>query len=83
MADDVVDMAAMFEAKMGFSAEDVPLNDEQLANFLMLCQETMLKESGMMEDEEMMEDDVEVRVIKVHDGDIHGMMNKVLQGHDY
>jgi hypothetical protein len=28
MADDVVDMAAMFEAKMGFSAEDVPLDDD-------------------------------------------------------
>jgi hypothetical protein len=56
----------------------------QLSNFLMLCQETMLKESGMMEDEEMMEDeDVEVKVIKVHDGDIHGMMDKVLKGHSY
>ena len=53
MAEDVVDMRAMFEAKMGFSSEDVPLDDNQLMNFLMLCQETMLKDSGMMEDEEM------------------------------
>jgi hypothetical protein len=73
MAEDVVDMRAMFEAKMGFSADDVPLDDEQLENFLFLCHETMLKESGMMEDEEMMEDgEMQVKVIKVHDGDVHG-----------
>ena len=78
-----VDMKARFEAKMGFSADDVPLDEQQLENFLMLCHEMLLKEHGMMEDDEMEEDDVEVRVIKVHDGDVHGMMNKVLQGHDY
>ena len=78
-----VDMKAMFEAKMGFSADDVPLDEQQLENFLMLCHEMLLKELGMMDDDEMEEDDVEVRVIKVHDGDVHGMMNKVLQGHDY
>ena len=73
-----VDMKAMFEAKMGFSADDVPLDEEQLENFLMLCHETMLKDSGMMEDEEM-----QVKVIKIHDGDVHGMMDKVLKGHEY
>ncbi len=78
MAEDVVDMRAMFEAKMGFSADDVPLDDTQLENFLLLCHETMLKDSGMMEDEEM-----QVKVIKIHDGDVHGMMDKVLKGHSY
>ena len=32
-----VDMHAMFEAKMGFPAEDVPLDDTQLEKFLLLC----------------------------------------------
>tara|TARA_R100001015_G_C4625688_1_gene184317 strand:- start:1318 stop:1572 length:255 start_codon:yes stop_codon:yes gene_type:complete len=79
-----VDMKAMFEAKMGFSSDDVPLDDSQLENFLMLCHETMLKDSGMMEDEEMMEDnEMQVKVIKIHDGDVHGMMDKVLKDHSY
>ena len=39
---DAVDMKAMFKAKMGFSSEDVPLDDEQLENFLMLCHQSML-----------------------------------------
>ena len=43
-----VDMKAMFEAKMGFSADDVPLDEQQLENFLMLCHEMLLKEHGMM-----------------------------------
>ena len=84
MAEDVVDMRAMFEAKMGFSADDVPLDDTQLENFLLLCHETMLKDSGMMADEEMAEDEeMQVKVIKIHDGDVHGMMDKVLKGHRY
>ena len=84
MAEDVVDMKAMFEAKMGFSADDVPMDDAQLENFLLLCHETMLKDSGMMADEEMAEDEeMQVKVIKIHDGDVHGMMDKVLKGHSY
>ena len=78
-----VDMKEMFEAKMGFSADDVPLDEEQLENFLMLCHETMLKDSGMMEDEEMEDEEMQVKVIKIHDGDVHGMMDKVLKGHEY
>ena len=72
MAEDVVDVRAMFNAKMGFSADDVPMDDEQIENFLMLCHQSMLG-VGNGDEEEM-----DVKVIKVHDGNIHGMMNKLL-----
>lgn len=80
MAEDVVDMRAMFEAKMGFSADDVPLDDTQLENFLLLCQQSQLEDEGLMGEEE---EEMQVKVIKIHDGDVHGMMDKVLKGHSY
>ena len=41
-----VDMHAMFEAKMGFLAEDVPLSEEQLEKFLLLCQQAYLEDEA-------------------------------------
>jgi hypothetical protein len=80
-----IDMKGMFEAKMGFSADDVPLDDAQLERFLLLCHEAYLKEEGIMESEEVYEeDDYEdmeegnVKVVKIHGGDVHGMMDKLL-----
>jgi hypothetical protein len=75
MAEDVVDMKAMFEAKMGFSADDVPMDDDQLENFLLLCQQSQLEAEGLMGGDE---EEMNVKVVKVHDGNIHGMMNKIL-----
>ena len=76
--DDAVDMKAMFKAKMGFSSEDVPLDDEQLENFLMLCHQSMLGIS----DDDGEENEVKVKVMKIHDGNVHGMMDKIL-GNNY
>ena len=96
MADNLndIDMHGMFEAKMGFSAGDVPLDDEQLQRFLMLCHQAYLKNEGLMEEEgyeegEEVEEEsydegpgngkkMKVKVIKVQDGDVHGMMNQLL-----
>ena len=75
---DAVDMKAMFKAKMGFSSEDVPLDDEQLENFLMLCHQSMLGIS----DADGEENEVKVKVMKIHDGNVHGMMDKIL-GNNY
>lgn len=76
-----IDMKGMFEAKMGFSADDVPLDDEQLQRFLLLCQKSYLEEEGLMKNEEdysEVEEDSDVKVVKIHGGDVHGMMNKLL-----
>ena len=75
---DAVDMKAMFKAKLGFSSEDVPLDDEQLENFLMLCHQSMLGIS----DDDGEENEVKVKVMKIHDGNVHGMMDKIL-GNNY
>ena len=75
---DAVDMKAMFKAKMGFSSEDVPLDDEQLENFLMLCHQSM---RGISDDDGE-ENEVKVKVMKIHDGNVHGMMDKIL-GNNY
>ena len=76
-----IDMKGMFEAKMGFSADDVPLDDSQLERFLLLCQKSYLEEEGLMSSEEdysEVEEDSDVKVVKIHGGDVHGMMNKLL-----
>lgn len=77
MAEESVDLMAMFEAKMGFSAEDVPMDEEQVQKFLLLCQQAVLVEEGSMGGEE---EEMNVKVVKVHDGNVHGMMNKLLGG---
>ena len=76
-----IDMKGMFEAKMGFSADDVPLDDSQLERFLLLCHQSYLEEEGLMKNEEdysEVEEDSDVKVVKIHGGDVHGMMNKLL-----
>ena len=76
-----IDMKGMFEAKMGFSADDVPLDDSQLERFLLLCHQSYLEEEGLMKNEEdysEVEEDADVKVVKIHGGDVHGMMNKLL-----
>jgi hypothetical protein len=76
-----IDMKGMFEAKMGFSADDVPLDDSQLERFLLLCHQSYLEEEGLMSSEEdysEVEEDSDVKVVKIHGGDVHGMMDKLL-----
>ena len=76
-----IDMKGMFEAKMGFSADDVPLDDSQLERFLLLCHQSYLEEEGLMSSEEdysEVEEVDDVKVVNIHCGDVHGMMNKLL-----
>tara|TARA_R100001244_G_scaffold116600_4_gene86695 strand:+ start:977 stop:1228 length:252 start_codon:yes stop_codon:yes gene_type:complete len=75
MAEKSVDLMAMFEGKMGFSAEDVPMDEEQVENFLLLCHQALLTAEGKMGDEG---EEVKVKVMRVSDGNIHGAMDKLL-----
>lgn len=85
------DNAKMFEHKMGFAhdADGLDMSDEQLVNFLLMCQHGMDDEE--YDDEEMYEDDeemmemphgkdVKVKVMKLDGGNVHEMMNKLLGG---
>jgi hypothetical protein len=89
------DNAKMFEHKMGFShdADGLDMSDEQLVNFLLLCQQEYIMgddedeeydEEYEEDDEEMMEmpdgKDVKVKVLKLDGRNIHEMMNKILGG---
>ena len=78
MADNLndIDMHGMFEAKMGFSAGDVPLDDEQLQRFLMLCHQSYLKNEGLME-EEGYEEGEEVEEESYDEGPGNGKKMKV------
>ena len=77
-----IDMKGMFEAKMGFSADDVPIDEAQLERFLLLCHKAYLENEGLMstEDEDYSEEeDADVKVVKIHKGaDALGMMDKLL-----
>jgi hypothetical protein len=77
-----IDMKGMFEAKMGFSADDVPLDEAQLERFLLLCHQSYLEDEGLMASEEEyseVEEDADVKVVKIHKGaDALGMMDKLL-----
>jgi extradiol dioxygenase family protein len=68
----------LFEEKMGFAhdAEGLAMTDDQLVNFLMLCHQM---EYGVGQEEEE-DDGVKVKVMKVHGGDMKGMMDEIL-GH--
>jgi hypothetical protein len=79
-----IDMKEMFEAKMGFSVDEVGLTDDQLTKFLLLCQQTYLKEEGIMEaeDESGIEEEGTVKVIKLQGGDASNMMDEILGGHN-
>jgi|TARA_R100001015_G_C4495663_1_gene71820 hypothetical protein len=69
--------AELFMEKMGFAhdSEGLELSEEQLVNFLLLCHQM---EYGVGEEEE--EDGVKVKIMKVHSGDMKGMMDEML-GH--
>tara|TARA_R110000850_G_scaffold167375_4_gene292479 strand:+ start:376 stop:654 length:279 start_codon:yes stop_codon:yes gene_type:complete len=88
MTDSGLDIHAMFEAKMGFSANEIELNDEQIKKFLLLCQQSYLEDEGMMEeshddDGEIVEDG-DMKVIKLHGNDAAHMMDKLLgNGENY
>ena len=73
----------LFVEKMGFAhdSEGLDLSDDQLVNFLLLCQRMQYGVGD--EEEEMMEmpedGDVKVKIMKVGSGDdVHSMMNKIL-----
>tara|TARA_R100000656_G_scaffold117522_1_gene90896 strand:- start:2889 stop:3167 length:279 start_codon:yes stop_codon:yes gene_type:complete len=78
-----VDMKEMFEAKMGFSVDEIGLTDDQLTKFLLLCHQTYLQEEGIMEseDESGIEEEGTVKVIKLQGGDASNMMDEILGGH--
>ena len=89
------DNATMFMHKMGFAhdADGLDLTDEQLINFLLLCQQeyVMGDDDEEYDDEEIYEDDeemmdmphgkdVKVKVMKLDGSNVHEMMNKLLGG---
>ncbi len=88
------DNAKMFENKMGFShdADGLDMSDEQLVNFLLMCQQEYVMgdddeeydDEEYEDEDEMMEmphgKDVKVKVMKLDGGNVHEMMNKLLGG---
>ena len=83
------DNAKMFEHKMGFShdADGLDMSDEQLVNFLLMCQQEYVmgdEEEYHEDDEEMMEmpdgKDVKVKVMRLGGGNVHELMNELLGG---
>lgn len=72
-----VDVMGMFEAKMGFSASEVPMTEEQVTQFMLLCQQQML---GLPEEEHMEEEPMKggsVKIIKIGKGS--SMMDNMLE----
>jgi hypothetical protein len=69
MAHSDIDVMAMFEAKMGFPASEVPMDEEQVTKFMLLCQQKML---GLPEEayteEGSMENGSSVKIIHVGNG---------------
>jgi hypothetical protein len=92
------DNANLFMQKMGFAHDEdgLDMTDEQLINFLLLCQQEYVMgddeeeddeeydEEYEEDDEEMMEmpdgNDVKVKVLKLDGRNVHEMMNKILGG---
>jgi len=77
----------LFMEKMGFAhdSEGLELSDDQLVNFLLLCQQMEYGVGADSEDEdydeeEMSEDGMKVKVIKVKGGDMRSIMDEML-GH--
>jgi hypothetical protein len=79
--DNMEQNAELFMEKMGFAHDSAGLDmtDDQLVNFLLICQQI---EYGIGEEpeDEMEEDGVKVKVIKVKGGDMSSIMDEVL-GH--
>ena len=80
--DNMEQNAELFMEKMGFAhdSEGLELSDDQLVNFLLLCQPMEYGVGAESEDEEMESDDMKVKVIKVKGGDMSSIMDEVL-GH--
>ena len=83
--DNMEQNAELFMEKMGFAhdSEGLELSDDQLVNFLLLCQQMEYGVGAESEDEEMEEmdsDGMKVKVIKVKGGDMSSIMDEVL-GH--
>lgn len=80
--DNMEQNAELFMEKMGFAhdSEGLELSDDQLVNFLLLCQQMEYGVGAESEDEEMESDDMKVKVIKVKGGDMSSIMDEVL-GH--
>jgi len=88
------DNAKMFEQKMGFAhdADGLDMSDEQLVNFLLMCQQEYVMgdddeeydDEEYEEEDEMMEmphgKDVKVKVMKLDGSNVQEMMNKLLGG---
>ena len=88
------DNAKMFEQKMGFAhdADGLDMSDEQLVNFLLMCQQEYVMgdddeeydDEEYEDEDEMMEmphgKDVKVKVMKLDGNNVHEMMNKILGG---
>jgi len=79
--DNMEQNAELFMEKMGFAHDSAGLDmtDDQLVNFLLICQQI---EYGIGEEpeDEMEEDGVTVKVIKGKGGDMSSIMDEVL-GH--
>ena len=87
--ENIEDLMALFEEKMGFSADadGLVMTEEQVVNFMLLCHQA---EYGMMDEEEgeeyeegeEMEEhgDSKIKVIKVKGGDMSSIMDEML-GH--
>lgn len=83
--DNMENNAELFMEKMGFAhdSEGLELSDDQLVNFLLLCQQMEYGVGAESEDEEMEEmndDGMKVKVIKVKGGDMSSIMDEML-GH--
>lgn len=83
--DNMENNAELFMEKMGFAhdSEGLELSDDQLVNFLLLCQQMEYGVGAESEDEEMEEMDdkgMKVKVIKVKGGDMSSIMDEML-GH--
>jgi len=77
--ENLTEAAELFQEKMGFQhdAEGLEMSDEQLVNFLLLCQQV---EYGIGMEDETEESDVKVKVMKIDGGSVHEMMDELL-GH--
>jgi hypothetical protein len=88
------DNANLFMQKMGFAHDEdgLDMTDEQLINFLLLCQQEYVmgdddedeEYDKEYEEDDMMEmpsgKDVKVKVLKLDGSNVHEMMNKILGG---
>ena len=79
---DVQSLEEQFENKMGFSrnADGLNLTDEQLVNFMLLCNQDYIEEDGESEDYHDEDTMGEVKVLKLGGEDARLMMDKIL-GH--